>query len=176
MKDRIAIILHSILYVLNKFDNKTVDSHKLSKILYFADQKHLTKYGKDITGDSYVAMKFGPVPSCVLDIINCAKDGSTYEESIELASNGIDVDGYNVKALSDFDPEWLSKSEINCIDESFEENKNLSFSQLTDKSHDMAWNVAMHYMDKKKIAEAGGANEALLNYIDSKEEVKNISF
>jgi uncharacterized phage-associated protein len=37
--------------------------------MYFADRKHLEKYGRFICGDSYVAMKHGPVPSEIYDIL-----------------------------------------------------------------------------------------------------------
>ena len=45
------------------------DMHKLCKILYFADQRHLSLYGRSITGDTYIAMQYGPVPSNVDDIL-----------------------------------------------------------------------------------------------------------
>ncbi len=174
MTDRIAIILNSLLYVLGKFENNTLDSHKLSKILYFADQKHLSRYGKDITGDQYAAMKYGPVPSCAFDIIKCAKGEEKWNESIISASENFDVTDYNVTGLSEPDMEWLSETDIMCLNESIEENRNLSFSQLTNKSHDLAWNAAIHDMDKKKIAEAGGANDSIIRFIESKEGLKNI--
>jgi uncharacterized phage-associated protein len=51
-----------ILFILNALEHS--DIHKLCKIIYFADQKHLARYGRPITGDWYVAMKDGPVPTC----------------------------------------------------------------------------------------------------------------
>lgn len=175
MKDNISVIINSLLYILNKLETKTTDTHQLFKILYFAERKHLSKFGKPITDDNYVAMKFGPVPSNGFDIINCCKGGS-FEESITEASKLITTRGYKVTAIQEADLDWLSKSEIDCLDESIEENKGLSFVQLTDKSHDSAWDNAYHYMDKIEIAKAGGANEAMVNYISSKQELKNIRF
>ena len=49
-------MLNSILFVLDGLGGKC-DFHKIFKILYFADQKHLTYYGVPITGDFYIAMK-----------------------------------------------------------------------------------------------------------------------
>lgn len=177
MTDRIVIILNSLLYILNKFEGRKTDSHQLFKILYFAEQKHLSIYGKSITSDKYVAMKFGPVPSSGFDIVNCTKgNGDSYSNSINQASNFLIVEGFNITALAEADLEWLSETEIFCLDESYNENKDLDFTQLTNKSHDSAWDKAIHYMDKVKIAEAGGADENVIKYLSSKEELKNISF
>ncbi|MGJ8591716.1 MAG: Panacea domain-containing protein [Aquaticitalea sp.] len=176
MKENIEIIINSLLYILNKFENNTTDSHKLFKILYFAEQKHLKKYGKSITSDCYVAMKFGPVPSYAFDIVNCRKGKSDYNESIIEASKYIDTDSFNIIAKKTADLEWISVSEAKLLDESFEENKNLTFSELTKKSHDSAWDSAYHIMDKCKIAEAGGADESILNYINSKNDLESLTF
>lgn len=52
--------VNSILFSLTRLGGVT-DMHKLYKILYFADQRHLSLYGRSITGDVYIAMQFGPV-------------------------------------------------------------------------------------------------------------------
>ena len=38
------------------------DTYHALKIIYFADRDHLSKYGRLIYGDSYIAFKSGPVP------------------------------------------------------------------------------------------------------------------
>lgn len=69
--------LNAILYVLQQLGGKT-DMHKLCKILYFADQRHLSKYGRSITGDTYIAMQYGPVPSNVDDILKAVRGDSFF--------------------------------------------------------------------------------------------------
>jgi uncharacterized phage-associated protein len=63
--------IEAILYIAQKVDDPTF--HRISKIMYFADRKHLEKYGRFICGDSYVAMKHGPVPSEIYDILKAVK-------------------------------------------------------------------------------------------------------
>ena len=58
---------HSILYVANKLERR--DLHKIFKILYFAERKHMQDWGRPIIGDTYIAMDAGPVPSRVYDIL-----------------------------------------------------------------------------------------------------------
>lgn len=71
--------VNSLLYSLHQLGGKT-DMHKLCKILYFADQRHLSQYGRSITGDTYIAMKFGPVPSCVDDILKALRGDSFFHQ------------------------------------------------------------------------------------------------
>ncbi len=177
MKDNIAIVINSLLYILGKFENNTAEFHKTFKILYFADQKHLAKYGKSITGDDYVALGYGPVPSLTYSIVKVAKGvDKTSDEDIKEAAKLINVEKHKIIANSKVDLDWLSKTDIKCLNESFNENKELSFGELADKSHDSAWDESNHWMNKIDIAKAGGADESILNYISSKNELKNLRF
>lgn len=45
-------------------------SFRASKLFYFADKFHLTRYGRPIMGDMYVRMDHGPVPSHAYDLMN----------------------------------------------------------------------------------------------------------
>ena len=47
-----------------------LDKLKVCKLLYYADKRHLIRYGKPIIGDTYIHMDNGPVPSKSLDILN----------------------------------------------------------------------------------------------------------
>lgn len=42
---------------------------KAAKLLYLADQRHLFKFGRPITGDRYIAMDLGPVPESAYQLI-----------------------------------------------------------------------------------------------------------
>ena len=41
----------------------------VAKVLFFADRDHLRAYGRPVTGDVYIAMPDGPVPSHVYDMV-----------------------------------------------------------------------------------------------------------
>lgn len=67
---------------------------------------------------------------------------------------------------------------MQCINESVQENKNLSFNDLTDKSHDEAWNQT----DRDKeispvaIARAGGADSHMVRYIEDQLLIHSAKF
>ncbi|HEX3579086.1 MAG TPA: Panacea domain-containing protein [Thermoanaerobaculia bacterium] len=51
---------------------KDLDTLKAVKLLYFADRKHLLRYGRPILGDDYYCMKNGPIPTNALSQIQDA--------------------------------------------------------------------------------------------------------
>lgn len=63
----------AINYFARKKDGK-INKMKAIKLIYLADRLHLRKYGRPIVGDTYWAMKFGPVGSNVFDIANLSAD------------------------------------------------------------------------------------------------------
>lgn len=169
--------IHSILFVIEQMGG-SVDLHKLSKILYFADQKHLAQFGRSITEAKYKKMKFGPVPSEIYELINTIRFN---RKSIKtgLLKQYLDIDqkspsNYNLIANHAFDEDELSKSEIRCLQESIHENGNKSFDYLSEKSHQLAWNNAVlnHEINPLDIAREAGASEEMVNHIREIEETK----
>jgi len=163
--------LHTTLYVVHGLGG-VLDFHKIFKALYFADKNHLAKYGESILGDKYICMDFGPVPSTLYDRFK-SLHGRKHMSDMELWKDNFQaVPPHCIKATGLVNKDFLSESEINCLNEAIGDCKQLSFDQLVEKSHDAAWNnTAGNYpMDPNAIAQAGGANEDMLKYIELVEE------
>lgn len=143
-----------------------VGFHRLFKILYFAEKEHIKKYGRPITGDNYIAMQYGPVPSHLYDLL----------KSIEGKEDKyFNVSEYIVKTLADPDIEELSESDIEAIEKSIAENRDLEFKKRTEKSHDEAWtrtprNGKMSY---EEIAKAAGVDSKMLEYMKYSSEARS---
>lgn len=134
------VALNAMLYVLSELGSKT-DMHKLCKILYFADQRHLSVYGRSITGDTYIAMKYGPVPSNIDDILKAVRGDSFFSNCVDDLKEKLGfVNRFIVKGLIQPDCEELSESDIECLHYAVEQCRNKSFAQLTELSHGIAWN------------------------------------
>lgn len=155
--------LAAILYILSKINNAGL--YKIGKILYYADQKHLVKYGTPITGDCYVARDFGSVPSKIYDIFKEVRDKFAnnfgYQKYISVEN------GFCVKALAVPDLDEFSESDVECLDDSIKENKDLNFDELKVKSHDLAYKSACQNkkISVEEIAKEGGANKEMIKYI-----------
>lgn len=152
--------LAALLFICKNSPDGECDMYSLLKILYFAEKAHLLKYGRTITGDAIIAMKYGPVMSLAFDMLKPSKFDPNY----------FDVQDNAVEALKEPDMSYLSESDVACLKASFEENKDLGFTKLKNKSHDgsynEAWNKAKNstisYLD---VARHAGANEEFLKYI-----------
>jgi uncharacterized phage-associated protein len=162
--------LAAVLYIINKM-NGCVDTYKLVKIIYFADQMHLVTYGRSIVGDEYVPMEYGPVPSTIFNAVKLSNNiNSPYKLfSAKLSITPDDNYGWLVKSTNKPDMDELSQSDVECIDISVAENKDLSFGQLMTKSHNQAWKNAtlrgLFRIPIEDIARDGGASEDVVSYI-----------
>lgn len=171
-KSDIARFLAPALFVLNKAGTK-LDKHKLFKILYFADKEHVSKYGRTLMGDNYIAMANGPVPSRLFDYIRVLEGKSfmpvTEEFKNELAGYLWVEAPYYVVGLQNADTDFLSKNAIRFLLNSIENNISKNFDQLTVESHDAAWKAAEgnSEMSVTEIAKAAGVKDEMIRYIES---------
>lgn len=138
--------LEALLYVASKAP--VPDLYHVCKLMYFADRKHLERYGRLITGDSYRAMKNGPVASGAYDLLKIARgDGQLCPTGCDSSQVKqcltVDVGGNNkVTPKRAFNPDFLSKSDIKCLDEAINQYGTLSFGEINDISHDEVWKSA----------------------------------
>lgn len=159
----------AITYVANNLikENIKADFHKVFKILYFADQKHLLNYGRPIVGDHYIAMKDGPVPSRIYDILKIIRGDSIFSDDKGF-SDKIAISGnHYILPRINSNIENFSESNLECIDKSIQENKRLSFKELKIKSHDAAYNKATKddKISYRNMAKVLGASKEMISYM-----------
>lgn len=123
--------VEAILYLANRLFHPT--KLQIFKLLYLADKLHLSRYGRFVIRDQYVAMKHGPVPSKTYDLLKMPIEmrGST---PLQVAS-----DGRAIHAFRDANRQKLSQSDIECLDETLRLYRRASPSQLIDLTHDALW-------------------------------------
>ena len=129
--------LNTLLYVANRVQRK--DFHKIFKIIYFADRQHLADWGRPITGDTYIAMDAGPVPSRMYDMLKIVR-GDSYLPDQEGLANYYRIDNWMyVTPLKDANLDKLSKTDREALDNSMRQYGSLSYDEIKEKSHDVAW-------------------------------------
>jgi uncharacterized phage-associated protein len=125
-----------ILYVALCLPKEKSTFHTISKVLYFADLCHLDRYGRLISEDCYIAMKHGPVPSAIYNLMK--KD--SFWEFDKLSEGAFNTDnGYTVIPLRQPDKDYLSESEIECLDYSILKYGEMSFGKLSTESQMEKW-------------------------------------
>jgi uncharacterized phage-associated protein len=133
-------VVEALLFVIPLIRRPSI--HSLSKVLYHADKAHLSRYGRPIIGDRYIAMKHGPVPSYTYDILKTLRGDSNFPLP-ERAEGALAVDMMSVvSALRRADTSVLSRSELECLKVSAGENGTKTFGQQTEDSHGPAWQAA----------------------------------
>lgn len=144
--------LEAMLVVVSSLRDPTF--HSVSKLLYFADRLHLQRYGRTICGDDYVAMKHGPVPSRIYNMMKVPAGREDYG-NIDAICKAFAVDGnYHIGPLRKPNLDLLSASEHECLVEVIKRYGRKSFQELTALSHDKAWKAVgdNEYMSLEDIA------------------------
>ena len=152
--------INAILYIAEKLKRK--DFHKIFKILYFSDREHLNIYGRTITGDVYIAMTDGPVPSNSYDIFKSVRGDGYYKDDGKFGKyfSVVNWDMIKINAIPDLNE--LSKTDLTCINNSLDMYGDMSWDEIREKSHDYAWrsttrNRTIDFADI--IREVGGEDD-----------------
>ena len=129
--------LEVLVYIFQSIDNM----YKALKVAFFADKLHLSRYGRTICGDRYIAMENGPVPSTLYNLIKKVRGdelydyGSDFEDQLNRSFEFVAKN--TITPLRSPDVDLLSNSDIECLDEAISRIKHLSFSQIKKLSHSM---------------------------------------
>lgn len=163
--------INSLIFIANKLADEQgrTDKYTALKILYFAEIKHLIKYGRLITDDTIARLEHGSTPSSSYDLLKEKNSDGTFN----IISNT------SFKPIKELDIEELSESDIECLTESILENKDLTFSQLKSKAHDQAYNKAEklneNFVDLQYIFEQENFSESQIRFITESYEFKSLT-
>lgn len=122
-----------------------ITQYYVCKIFYFADREHLLDWGRMISGDRFVAMQHGPVPSFVYNLL---KDSvGEPDEIVDRLNDRVKIARKNNKLLvksrgkNEFGS--LSKTDIEYLEAATEKYSGMSFGAVKAISHqDPAYNEA----------------------------------
>jgi len=111
---------------------------KICKLMFLADKQHLVRFGRPVTGDRICAMKDGPVPSAILNMLNAVLNNSNI---YPLLGDNISINRSFTKphfeaAHFDLD-DYLSASEIEALNSIVAAYGTWTFSELRRMTHEM---------------------------------------
>lgn len=134
--------LECVLYLASKLAEP--DLQNISKLLYFADKRHLDMHGRLLYGEQYRAMEYGPVPSKIYGVLKDVGDTESGSPDIatlvENARESLSVEGYSIRPLREADTLEFSDSDQECMDWAIEEYGTSSFDELSGLGHaEEAW-------------------------------------
>jgi uncharacterized phage-associated protein len=119
-----------------------ITPYYIAKIFFFADKAHLIDWGRPISGDRYVAMENGPVPSGIYDLIK--RNEYLADDLLDDIDSRLEKRGraihprqpYQQRALSRTDAEYLHNALVRYGRMSFDALKHLSHQE---RSWQDAW-------------------------------------
>ncbi|MCK5816532.1 MAG: SocA family protein [Candidatus Marinimicrobia bacterium] len=117
--------IEAVLYLISKSGKNTYDLYKIVKMIFEADKYHLNHYMRPVTGDYFVSMAKGIVPSNIYDLCK----GEDPKEAFYRKSPRIIV------ANRIADCNHLSESDIEALDQAYEKLAPLTFGQICEQNH-----------------------------------------
>lgn len=168
-------ILELLLYLAHA--RPDADAYQAVKFFYLADREHLLRYGRPITQEAYVAMKFGPVASTAFDLLNGNPHTMRWAKVKELPFATEQVSRlwksplmYIRAPRREVDFDLFSKSDIRVFDEILAKYGKLSFDELYNITH-------KHYAYTRAWNERGTAKASPMRYeemVEAGEERKRL--
>ena len=166
--------VNAVLYIVSKLKRR--DFHKIFKILYFSDRDHLSAYGRPITGDAYVAMEDGPVPSKLYDIFKSVRgDGYFIDEG--KFSQFFSIENWDlVRPNKEADTKVLSKTDLAFLDQNLAQYGDMSWEEIREKSHDYAWNntALNRTISFENIMTETGTDESFIEFAQQQAALRNL--
>lgn len=104
------------------------------KLIFLADRYHLRKYARTITGDTYTAMKYGPVANASKLLIECLDDSIYARDYLTVTYNTSPSRRYEVlHATGKVDVSLLSETDCEALDQVIASSRN--FGNLVNFTH-----------------------------------------
>jgi uncharacterized phage-associated protein len=134
---------------------------KALKLIYFADRCHLRRYGRPITNDTYFAMKFGPVASACLNLLNENEEFTAPEENEYRARFLCRGAEHDYSSTAGVDSRVLSESDVEALRFAWENYSPLDQFQLADVTHRFP-----EWFQHQAALESGQATRRQMHYSD----------
>ena len=141
--DRTLQAAAHLLKLANRQEMKYIH---LLKLLYIADREYLAERGYLLTGDNFVALEHGPVPSTTFGLI---KSDERYANRESISKWHLYIQtlpkSYMVRLISDPSDDDLSRASMSKLNDVFSKHGNLPPFQVVDLTHDfLEWQKYYH--------------------------------
>lgn len=139
-----------------------LDLHTALKACYFADKSHLNAFGRPIFGATYRAMKFGPVP---LEIYEMMKGEAIWKAELGVEAFPWQLNGYRLQSHGNAMPELdaLSQSDFDHLVAGLQLSAGMDFTERTAVTHGRDWQRAdLGIMRYEDMIDDGAHKEAII--------------
>lgn len=161
--------VHIMLFTLHCLGS-AADMRRLLLLLYLIDRKYLVKYGDSVTGDNYIALKYGPAPYNIMNILRWLKEGQMDRKDLSKYRQFFVFNAANSQVIANakYNTAYIAASEAEIMFQVIHEYKQLSFDELSVYTCGKAWQSTDENGEIKlmALAEEGGASADVIGYIN----------
>jgi hypothetical protein len=153
----------ALLWMLDQ--NERLDLHTVLKACYFADKTHLNEHQRPIFGATYRAMRFGPVP---VEIYEMVKGEPLWLPELEADHYPWELRGHYLWRTKNepADTSYLSKSDMRALEEGYRRSIGMKFNERTAATHGPDWQAAdMGIMRYEDMLEDSPRKKKLIAYL-----------
>ena len=137
MNDQYKALVHHIIHECNDHPER-LGAIRLNKALWFSDVIAFQVDGEPITGETYVKLKFGPVPRH----IPAALQELEQEGSIAIKKSEFVYDMHKFYSTCSPDPDALSDNVKRIVSNVLGDLLGHTANAVSEMSHDIIWNAA----------------------------------
>ena len=163
-KPKFDKIVELLLYLAHKRPN--ADKYQAVKFFYLADREHLNRHARPITFEAYYALKYGPVASTAMDLLE--NDPKALKaagiKKLPFETELLDEIVFIRNPLRAVNYDLFSKSDLEVFDEIIAKYGNCTFDELYKLTHEHF--AYRNVWDRRPQH----ANRAKMNYEDMIEE------
>ena len=121
-KDDVQTIKAVLLYIIKNSRDDRRDVYSIVKTAYYAQQLHFVHWALPIFNDRIAVLPFGPVPSNLYNILRLSRGEENErrflrQEGLDAISDAIGFDSESFYVKEEPDLNYLSESNIECLNE-----------------------------------------------------------
>lgn len=146
---------------------QSLDLHAALKSCYFADKTHLNEQRRPIFGATYRAMKFGPVP---LEIYEMMKGEALWKAELGREQFPWELSGFRLRLSANYAPnlDTLSDTDIEHLRRGLNISTSMDFTERTEATHGVDWQRAnLGLMRYEDMLEDGPQKAAIISYLEA---------
>jgi uncharacterized phage-associated protein len=128
-------IIQALNYLACKNANKTMGFRRAFKLLWLIDRYSLRHYTQTVTGDTYYAMPYGPVPTDAKSLLENTDTHLANTPQYQNAYIRTDVEHKIFTSVKSPDMDVFSESDIEVMDKVWNTYKGMSTNTLISMSH-----------------------------------------
>ncbi len=183
-KNEISTLKAVLLYIINGWNGtQKCDVYHIVKAAFYAQEFHLVRYMRPLCKDSIIALPYGPAPTAIYDALKIARGDAraiAHHENDGLAEVAAPIvfsdEIFSTNEKPDMD--YLSKSQVECLDAAMCKVGDMSFDDLVSHTHQSEWKRASRTpsrrMDLLAIAREGGADDSAIAYMKQSLELDKV--